>query len=276
MKEEKTMGYCDIKRCIHFFDGDGKILDKTHVPYNPLIVLFNHDAEHKGTDYYFDQERLLSRDKLFYPIYLLRYMKKDWDWMRENGNLDKWDPDSSPLGTAMIVMGVKVVLYCAYRYDYLLHMEKNLGSSYYGKNYFHFNYSGQQAFDDMVKRLCDYLGVTYRGQSPYFPIHIHGRYGQIEKDPNLTDVTYTVVYEALYSLAYALWYNKDGARDRWRVDLAYLKKYDELTNEDYAVRGRPVSSDESFYGALKSAYSTVNAVLEINEAFQSLLSRFEK
>ena len=270
------MSFCEIIRCIHYFDKDGDILEKDCVPYNPLIVLFNNDADHFGTKYGFDEERTLKNNNLLYPVYVLRYIKKDWDWMDVDKKLEAWSPDGSQLGTAMVVMGVKVVLYCSYRYDYVLNIEKNLGSNYWGKNYFHYNYNGKTAFDEIVQRLCKYLGVTYRGKSPYYDIHINGRYGRIEESPNLTDVTFSIVYEALYSLAYALWHNLDWARDRWRVDLSYIKKYSKLTNEDFPKRGVPFSHDESFYGALKSAYDTYNRVLNINDSFQSLLFRSGK
>ena len=73
------MSFCEIKRCIHFFDGDGKVLNQNYVPFNPLVVLFNNKENNVCTEYNYDRERTLKYNDLLYPMYVLRYIKTDWN-----------------------------------------------------------------------------------------------------------------------------------------------------------------------------------------------------
>ena len=166
------------------------------VPYHPLFVLvksyFRNDWH--GNSEYVDK-RALQFNYLTYPLYVMDCLDKDDDKVAVDKRLTDWKiADGTTLGNAFVVVLAKAALY------YNGAMRINNPSRYTG--------SGRGMVDSetkglqLVKKLCAYLCVAYR---PYNDSY----YG---KDECLTAAGGAKA--AISSLAYALWYDKDGARTR--------------------------------------------------------------
>ena len=65
---------------------------------------------------------------------------------------------------------------------------------------------------------------------------------------------------AISSLAYALWYDKDGARNRWRVNWDYVNKYGGLYSANHP--------NTSLYEGLTESFHTYDEILELTDRFR--------
>ena len=243
---------------IYVFDGTKKLLDERCIPYEPSVAMLNTLVGTPWSTDSYEVERFFSREPSFYGLYVLNGIKmrehSDWKWAEIDLGLTNWVKQtySSSLGHAFLTMCAKVTLYLWKLYPQYLTGSRS-GDNYRNDNdEIYFNYQkAPWAFEDIVKRLCSYLGVTYR---PSGRMEENTKYGRIFAPAG------TACEEALYSLAYALWYDRDGARDRWRVPGDYVRKYDKFDGDHHYESGL-------FYEELKKSFETFAAIVQLNDRF---------
>ena len=250
-----------IDRYVYYFDKDARILSKDVVPFEPAVVIMNEWRYNHGqsntwagfTDNYAGY-RTLRTNRMFYPVYVIDAAKYDTrlNWRDADAALNDWyNPDElcAGPGKAFLVIAAKVSLYLFQAYPQYLEGPSG-NKNWRGNDDVYFNYrNGSGAFEQMARMICQYLGVTYRPSGD-----VKDSYGV------LYSPAYDLANEALYSLAYALWYDYDGARARWKVNGDYLRKYDGLKDVSYP--------DTALYDALKESFGTYNSILELSARFQ--------
>ena len=245
---------------VYYFDKDTQRLSDDCIPYEPSVAMLNSLVGTPWSTSPYEVERFFSREPSFYGLYILNGIKmsehSDWKWAEIDLKLNKWENQtySAPLGHAFLVMCAKVTLYLWKLYPQYL-MGSRSGANYRNNNddiYFDYK-KAPWAYEDIIKMLCKYLGVTYRPSGKL-----------AERISNYSGTIYspaaTACDEALYSLAYALWYDCDGARDRWRVPGEYLRKYDKFDGDHHYEIGL-------FYEELKKSFETFAAIVQLNDRF---------
>lgn len=252
--------YLDEYIC--FFDQSAPLLSERHIPYHPTIVVANAMKELPYVFGSYEMERTFRRTALLYPLYVIAGAKhyclsgkSGWNWAEIDLRLNAWslsDDDGTALGKAFLVLGAKIQLYTWSVYPQYLFGERGEDKSHNVDIYFRYDAGGRRIFEDIVESMCRYLGVTHRPT------------GKPEKEYGTNKTIYfpadTIAAEALYSLAYALWYDCDGARARWGVKPEHIARYDGLTSVSYPAR--------ALYDSLVEAYSSYAAILRLNEYFK--------
>lgn len=245
---------------VYYFDGTSKILSDTCIPYEPSVAMLNTLVGTPWSASPYAVERFFSREESFYGLYVLNALQRsdheDWKWAEIDLGLTNWNKKtySTSLGHAFLVMCAKVTLYLRRLYPQYLTGSRS-GANYRNDNdEIYFDYKkASWAFEDIVKMLCKYLGVTYR-PSGKLKESISPYGGTIYYPAS------TACYEALYSLAYALWYDRDNARSNWCIPLEYIKKFERLDGDPHYQSG-------IFFEELKKSFSTFASIVQLNTPF---------
>lgn len=248
---------------INSIDGNAPKLGKSTIPFEPSVAMIN---DLNGGDWSaITNFYAYSRNDSFYPVYILDNL------MRENTDVGYWSdidnklnslylaPGATSLGHAFLVMSAKAAVYLWKLYPNCL-TGNRFGKDYrkYGDNVIFEYRKNPDAFIDIVRRLCSYLGVTY------YPS------GKLEKD-YVMNTPGTILYpakaaccEALYSLAYALWNDYDYARSRFGVTWQHVQKYNKLMGTPYTASG---FYENGFCDDLQDAFCTYDSILKLSERF---------
>lgn len=248
---------------IYSIDGTAPKLGQWAIPFEPSIAMINDLGNGDWsavTNLY-----AYSRNDAFYPVYildrLLRAGVDDGSWANIDSKLNALYPatGATSLGHAFLVLGVKASVYLWKLYPQYI-TGSRFGADYrkYGDKLLFDYKKNPNAYIDIVQRLCNYLGVTYRSS------------GNLEKkfvshyDRTILYPVKAACHEALYSLAYALWYDYDGARSRFGVTFDHVKKYDKLMGTPYTASG---FYENGFCDDLQEAFDVYDAILNLSDRF---------
>ena len=199
-----------VEKWIYRFDAGNPRLGDYTLPYHPLFVLVNHffQSDWAGSRSYPHAVRALRDNYLTYPLYVLDCLDANATGSTIDVKLNDWKiADGTTLGNMFIVLMAKFILYSATTHRaYLTRLVTE------SRRYLVYKAAEQEVLHkDIARKLCAYLGVTYLAY-PHTSSHNH-----CYAAPPVED--------ALYSLSYALWYNKDGAREKVKMTHDYIKGF---------------------------------------------------
>ena len=251
-----------INRFVYYCDKDGSVLSQDTVPFEPAVAIMNEwrysygqKSDWSGFTDNYSGYRILRTNNMFYPVYVVdaaRY-DKNLNWREVDGFLNNWsnqDELCAGLGKAFLVIAAKISLYLFRAYPQYLEGPRGNSDWRHNNEDVYFNYkNGRYAFEQMAQMICQYLGVTYRPSG-----NVRDSYGLLYFPSS------ELANEVLYSLAYALWYDYDGARNRWRVNWDYVNKYGGLYSADYP--------NTSLYEGLTDSFHTYDEILELTDRFR--------